>query len=552
VSELGDAGTALQPDHDTLLRRLAEVEDELQRERQARCREGEERARAELAIRTSEEKYRTLFEESLDAIVITLADGRVVDLNQAAVEMVGAPSRAQALQHKVLDFYADRADRARFLTALADRGFVKGYELSLKRLDGTPIVVHATSVPMRDGAGQVVGTRTTLRDVTAQHRLREELSQAQKMEAVGRLAGGVAHQFNNLLTAIIGHAELLSSAIGNDSEARAHLDEIREGARRGANLTQRLLAFGRRQISQPQRLDLNEVVGSVRRLLRRSIGEQVVVEIAPEAAPALVEADLSQIEQVIVNLALNARDAMPQGGTLRLATSNRIVTESPEAAAAGLEPGPYVVLQVEDTGTGIADDIREHIFEPFFTTKTDDGGTGLGLAAVHGIVTRSGGSVRWTSSRGRGTTFEVLWPAASAATETAQAAVTAAAGLGEIVLVVDDDPGVRSLTSRVLSSQGFLTLEASGGAEAIDLFAQQAGKVGVLVSDVVMPGIQGPDLVERLRRSAPNLRVVLMSGYTEALSDIVDSEVDSLTRFLQKPFSPADLVALIRELSEPG
>lgn len=529
--------------------RLAEAERELERVREARRRDAEEREAATAAIRISEGRYRSLFEESLDAIVITTLDGQVVDLNQAMVEMIGAGTRAEAMGRRVGDFYANPADRARFLATLQDRGFVKGYELELRKLDGTPLLVHATSVPLRDAQGNVVGTRTTLRDVTAERRLRDELTQAQKMEAVGRLAGGVAHEFNNLLTAIVGHSELLSLAIGNDSDLRPHVDGIREGARRGAGLTQRLLAFGRRQVAHPRRLDLNAVVGSMRRLLRRSIGDQISVELSLDAVPAIIEADLSQVEQVIVNLALNARDAMPQGGRLRLTTSNRSVPAASAGGSSAIAAGPYVLLQVEDTGSGIAEDIRELIFEPFFTTKSDDGGTGLGLAAVHGIVTRSGGSVMVRSVRDRGTTFEVLWPAAAAETPAVQGRAGEVEDRG-IVLVVDDDPGVRTLTSRVLASHGFLTLEAADAKEALELFTQQAGKVGVLVSDVVMPGMQGPELAAKLRGADPDLRVVLMSGYTEAASEIADSDLEPGMRFLQKPFNPAALISLIRELAE--
>jgi CheY-like chemotaxis protein len=368
------------------------------------------------------------------------------------------------------------------------------------------------------------------------------------MEAVGRLAGGVAHEFNNLLTAIVGHGELLSGAVGDDPELRPHVDGIREAARRGANLTQRLLAFGRRQIARPIRLDRYQAVGRRRRLLQRTIGEQIALDIALEADPAIVEADLSQIEQVIVNLALNARDAMPEGGSLRLATSNRTLdaTEGPDS---GLAAGQYVVLGVEDTGIGIDEEIRDLIFEPFFTTKAGDGGTGLGLAAVHGIVTRSGGSVQVRSSPGSGTTFEVSWPIAGPPEP--RPAAEPATSETDVILVVDDDPGVRSLASKVLAGQGYLTLEAADGEEAFALFSQQAGRVGVLVSDVVMPGLQGPELAARLRGVDPDLKVVLMSGYTEASSDSVGSMLEPGMRFLQKPFSPADLVALVRDVSDP-
>jgi CheY-like chemotaxis protein len=336
--------------------------------------------------------------------------------------------------------------------------------------------------------------------------------------------------------------------VGEDPELRPHVDGIREAARRGANLTQRLLAFGRRQIARPIRLDLNQAVGRMRRLLQRTIGEQIALDIALEADPTIVEADLSQIEQVIVNLALNARDAMPEGGSLRLATSNRTLdaTEGPDS---GLAAGQYVVLGVEDTGIGIDEEIRDLIFEPFFTTKAGDGGTGLGLAAVHGIVTRSGGSVQVRSSPGSGTTFEVSWPIAGPPEP--RPVAEPATSETDVILVVDDDPGVRSLASKVLAGQGYLTLEAADGEEAFALFSQQAGRVGVLVSDVVMPGLQGPELAARLRGVDPDLKVVLMSGYTEASSDSVGSMLEPGMRFLQKPFSPADLVALVRDVSDP-
>jgi PAS domain S-box-containing protein len=547
--ELMAANRDLRQEREELERRVDERTRALSRANEALENEILERERINLAVKLSEEKYRTLFEESLDAICVTTVDGTLLDLNRAAVKGLGFSSREEALDVNVMSLYVDLEDRRRLFEELERCGFVAGRELELETLDNRRLIVLASSVGLRDARGEITTVRTTLRDVTDRRALQNQLLQAQKIEAVGRLAGGVAHEFNNLLTTISGCAELLSLAADPGSEAQSLIEEIRAASRRGTELTQRLLAFGRRQPLVERELDLNHVVNNVRSLLHRLLGEDVDIVTSLEAQRPEILGDFAQLEQMIINLAINARDAMPAGGRLEFATADVTVGEgSRDPGPAALGPGRYVLFSVSDTGSGIADDIRQYIFEPFFTTREDDSRTGLGLATVHGVVQQAGGHVEVESAVGEGTTFRIYWPAA--AEEEAMTAI-GARGAQErqvVVLVVDDDDGVRSLTSRVLKKHGFIALEASGGAEALEIYSQQEGKVAVLVSDIVMPGMQGPELAQRLRSQAPELKVLLMSGYSESLDSLQRKPSEQSTGFLQKPFSPGDLVAQVERL----
>lgn len=547
--ELMAANAQLRNEHEALERRVKERTRELRRANRALEREVEERERTHRAVQSSEEKYRTLFEESLDAICVLTVDGRLLDLNQAAVEGLGFASREQALDQSVLRFYVQPAQRAELLAEIEATGFVKGRELELVTLDGRRIVVLANSVGLRDETGRITQIRATLRDITHEQALQQQLLEAQKMEAVGRLAGGVAHEFNNLLTTVAGNAELLSLAADPGSEAQALVEEIQQATKHGAQLTERLLAFGRQQAFHQRSLDFNHVVSNVLCLLRRLLGDDIEIVTRLDAERPTVLGDFAQLEQVLVNLSINARDAMPEGGTLEFTTRNVLVSEA--AGSAVPPPGDYVLVSVRDTGTGIDETIHDRIFEPFFTTRDTEERPGLGLAAVHGIVRQAGGHVKVSNRPRRGTVFDIYWPVEPSqqlAGEGAGEGPSALRKQGAVVLVVDDDDGVRSLTCRVLKKHGYTALEASGGDEALDLYSGREGEVNILVSDVVMPGMQGPELARRLRSRSPDLKVLLMSGYSESMGSGSSRQAGDSTVFLKKPFSPSALIAEVEKL----
>jgi two-component system cell cycle sensor histidine kinase/response regulator CckA len=387
-------------------------------------------------------------------------------------------------------------------------------------------------------------------DVTERHTLEEQYHQAQKMEAIGRLAGGVAHDFNNLLTAILGYCELLLTDLDPDDPRQGDIVEIQKAGESGAGLTRQLLAFSRKEIIAPTLFDLNGVVADMRAILGRIIGEDVTVVLALWPEPAPVRADRGQVEQIVMNLAVNARDAMPGGGTLTIETANVELDEHYAATHLSVKPGPYVALTVTDTGTGMTPEVQARLFEPFFTTKQLGKGTGLGLATVHGLVAQSGGSVHVDSEVGKGTSFTTYFPRADAEGVLSDAPPIAArrlAGTGtETVLVVEDVEGLRELAKRLLERQGYAVLVAASAEEALRLFQQHAS-IDVLLTDVVMPGATGPELTRLLVAQRPELKVIYMSGYTED-AIVHQGVLDPGIAFLQKPFTSETLGRKIREV----
>ena len=515
-----------------------------------------ERRLAEEAIRHSEEKFRTLFEESQDTIYISTPDGRLLDINPAGVRLFGYDSAAEMLEVDLAtQIYLRASDRTRMLQELTLKGFVQDLELEVQTKDGRRLTVLATSSAERDEAGRVVSIRGMLRDVTGQRNLEHQLRQAQKMEAVGRLAGGVSHDFNNLLTAILGYADLLAMTVPENSPLRRNTDEIKAAAQRGADLTRQLLAFGRRQVLAPEVLDLNQTVVTIEKLLRRVIGEDI--ELVTELDPAIgaVQADPSQIERVLLNLGINARDAMPQGGVLTLRTGNLELESDADTTPLGLSPGSYVLLEVEDNGIGIEEAIRDQIFEPFFTTKSRSKGSGLGLATVYGVVRQSGGQILVESETGQGSRFRVFLPRVEDRPE-ARLASRSSPGLprgNETIFLVEDEPAVRGFLSGLLERLGYTVLTAADGKEALDLAARGEQPFQLLLSDVVMPRMNGVELASRLTREHPDLRVLLISGYAEKPEALMEGRLaDSPVAFLQKPFSSVTLAHRLREILGTG
>jgi two-component system cell cycle sensor histidine kinase/response regulator CckA len=429
------------------------------------------------------------------------------------------------------------------------------YEKRLVRSDGEIRWVSVDLSPTRDADGRMAFLTFYFTDIHARRSadatredLEEQLRQAQKLEALGRLAGGIAHDFNNRLLIIMGQTELLRNALPPSSPHVPRTDLVLESAQRAAELTRQLLAFSRRQVLKPQSFDLNAVVDTMLRLLERLIGPEIQLATILGASYPIV-ADPGQVEQVIINLAINARDAMPRGGRLLLETKD--VTLGPPDCGA-LSPGDYVMLRVRDSGVGIADDVLPRIFEPFFTTKEVGRGTGLGLATVQGIVHQSGGSVRVESRLGHGTAFTICLPRASE--EPAKAAPRPASPLArgapfETVLVCDDDDGVRQLIANVLGLRGYAVLEARSGREALDIAAKHRGRIHLLVTDLVMPGLGGIELAAQLRQRGTPLTVLYVSGYTEQAT-LLSGPLGPGTHFLPKPFLPSDLTRVVCSILE--
>ena len=511
-----------------------------------------ERSEADRARHESEERYRRHVQMSPDGIVVH-AEGRIVLANPAAARLLGYASADAIVGRSPLDLVhpEDRElVKARVMQLASSGGPVPAVEERLLAADGTPVDVEVVGIPITYGGRQAV--QATFRDLRAQkraaaalHQAEEQLRQSQKMEAVGQLAGGIAHDFNNLLTVIGASTEFLLSDLATTDPRRADVAEIRSAADRATRLTRQLLAFSRKQIMQPTVLDLNGVVRTLQPLLTRLIGEDIVVETVLDPDLGYVMADAGQIEQVIVNLAVNARDAMPTGGRLRIETGNVDV-----AAGEGGGPAPAgasVMLAVSDTGAGIPAEVRARIFEPFFTTKSAGKGTGLGLATVYGIVSQSGGHVGVRSEPGRGSTFTVYLPriAAAAADAIVDGLADATPRGSETVLVVEDEDAVRALASRILVRHGFTVLGARNGMQALELAARHAGAIDVVLTDVVMPEMSGRALVEKLSAIRPAVRVVYMSGYTD--DDIVRRGIlKPGSAFVQKPFSTCSLVKAVR------
>ena len=389
---------------------------------------------------------------------------------------------------------------------------------------------------------------TLLKNQTDQKDLEGRLRQAHKMEAIGRLAGGVAHDFNNLLTIIGGNSDLLLDRAGGDDFHRRCVEQIQKAARRAVSMTRQLLAFSRMQVLQPQVLDLNAIIADMGKMLPRLIGEHIEYAFVPDPKLAAVKADPGQIEQVLMNLAVNARDAMPNGGSLTVRTENIVMSEAEAAKRPPMTAGNYVRLCVSDTGHGMDEKTKAHIFEPFFTTKEVGKGTGLGLATVYGVVKQSGGFIWVESVPEKGATFEIYLPLALGPVMRveAEAKPSAAAGGHETVLVVEDEPDVRELASRFLRVKGYSVLEAKDGADAIEVAAVHKGVIHAVVTDMVMPRIGGADLIRGLKSTRPEILVIFMTGYSEYLKgDLTDVFPGSL--ILQKPFSPASLVGIVRE-----
>ncbi|HEX5706087.1 MAG TPA: response regulator [Pyrinomonadaceae bacterium] len=514
-----------------------------------------ERKRTEEALRQSVEHYRLLFESNpLPMWVFDRETLRFLAVNAAAVRHYGY-SHDEFLAMTIKDIRPPEA-LPELAAALSASSVGLGFSglMNHRKKDGNVIDVEITyhTLTFGDRPAELV----LAQDVTERRRIekelhqsQEQLLQSQKLESVGQLAGGVAHDFNNLLTVIIGQSDLMLRRLAGDDPLRSRAEEIKRAAERAAGLTRQLLAFSRKQVLQPKVLDLTETVAGMDKLLRRLIGEDVHLLTVLASRLGKVKADPSQIEQVLMNLAVNARDAMPEGGKLTVETQNVYLDEAYARQHLSVVPGPYVMLAVSDTGTGMDAETQARIFEPFFTTKEVGKGTGLGLSTVYGIVKQSGGNIYVYSEVGNGTTFKIYLPLVSEESEANEQflAEPARERRTETILLVEDEESVRTLLLETLEAEGYTVLAASGGREALRVCAGHAGPIHLLLTDVVMPEMSGRQLVERLNEKCAGAKVLYMSGYTDN-AIVRHGVLEPGVSFLQKPFTPAAVIRKVREV----
>jgi PAS domain S-box-containing protein len=497
----------------------------------------------------SESRYRQLVDQSPDAVLVH-RNGMVVFANEGAARMLRFGRPADLVGVPVLDLVdpESREKASKRIAAIeTSRQASPLTELVMRRVDGSTLRAELSSTPIIfDGEPSI---QTLARDMSERHLLEDQFRQAQKMEAVGRLAGGIAHDFNNLLTIINTYAELTLTRMSPDDPARQDIEDIRHAGMSAARLTRQMLAFSRKQVLNPRMLDINEAITGVTGMLARAIGDQanVVTELRPDLPP--IWADAGQLEQVLMNLAVNAHDAMPNGGSLSIETAAVDLGEGNADQRRDIPPGRYVMLAVSDSGIGMTPDVKEHLFEPFFTTKQPGRGTGLGLATVYGIVKQSGGYIWVYSEPGHGTTFKIYFPQYAGedrevpmATGEFQIPVRAAAR----ILLVEDDPMVRAAVRRILASSPHHVTEAESGPDAIERFREGQGMFDLVITDMVMPGMTGADLIRELREWNPTLQAIIMSGYSEEAT-ARDWKLPPNSVFLEKPVAPSRLLRAVSD-----
>ena len=516
-----------------------------------RIEEDLRRANEELSRRTTQEigEYRgrlaSIIDSSEDSIIAKDLDGTILTWNTGAEKLYGYTTDEAVGKSIKMLVPKDHLDEIPLILERIRQGeSIEHYESVRVTKDGRQVDVSVRISPIRDASGTPVGASAISRDITAQKRTEEHIRQAQKMDAIGRLAGGLAHDFNNILGIITACTELLRSHVDGSGESKEYTGNIHTAVDRGSALTRQLLAFSKKQKVQPQILDLNQRLKETVRLLRPLMGDDVEIVVVPRSPSAIVEADLSQLDQILINLAMNARDAMPRGGKFILETSNARLDETYALQHPSIRPGSYVMLATSDTGTGMAAATASRIFEPFFTTKEVGKGTGLGLATVYGIVQQSGGHIQVYSELGRGTTFKIYLPNAeqklgiNSQTEDDRVAPARAK---KTILLVEDDEIMRKMTRKLLEEHGYRVVEAVDGDSALERVQDQHDGIDLLLTDVVMRGSSGPELAARLGESHPSMKVVFMSGYTGELIANHQSLGKGMA-LLEKPFTRAALL----------
>jgi two-component system cell cycle sensor histidine kinase/response regulator CckA len=552
-AQLQAAQAALRQANAELEQRVAERTAELVKANAELQEQISERERAEAALLAERNLLRTLIDHLPDSIYVKDVQSRFVLANRALLDMLGLSSTEQLLGKTDMDVFPPEiaAQFAADEQAIVETGqaLLNHEESIVNPHSGALNWVLSSKVPVRDAEGQIVALVVVTRDITEHKRLQAQLLQAQKMESIGRLAGGIAHDFNNLLTVIVGYAELALATLPAENLLYDDLQAILNATERATALTRQLLAFARKQVLAPQILDLNELTLNLDKLLRRLIGEDVELVVREAPSAALVKADPHQIEQVLLNLAINARDAMPDGGRLSIEIANVVREQAAKEQHTQGSPAAYVMLAVNDTGVGMPPEVQAHLFEPFFTTKEVGKGTGLGLATCYGIVQLHGGQIEVSSQVGQGTSVKVYLPRTSEAADfrRERAAASSLPGGAETILVVEDEQMVRQLATRVLQQLGYSVLEAADGMEALRVAQRHGGTIDLLLTDMVMPQMNGNVLAEQLRAVHPQLKVLFISGYSDGMLG-QQRLVEQKDALLQKPFTPALLARTVRDV----
>ncbi len=500
-------------------------------------------------LKEKEERYRRFFEEDLTGYFRASPEGVLLECNPAFLRIFGFSGENEAIGFRLPSLFPDTNLWEKFITELIQNKRMIYHERGLIRVDRRPVYVIGNIIGIFEAGGALIDIHGYLFDDTKRKRLEQQLLQAQKMEAIGRLAGGIAHDFNNLLTIVTGYSEHLLSLHEEGDPMMPEITEIKQAGERASALTRQLLAFSRTQVLQPKLADLDSIVINMERMLPRLIGENIILKTQLSGKLWKVEVDTGQMEQVIMNLALNSRDAMPGGGTLTIETYNAVIGEPLADMHPPIKTGSYAVLSVSDSGHGMDAETKLHLFEPFFTTKTKGEGTGLGLSTVYGIIAQSGGHIGVESEQGKGARFTIFLPRVTKAQDQAARSTEPVEKRGgaETVLVVEDEDAVRNLIIRILRDHGYTALGSRSGEEALSLIERHKDGIDLIVADIVLPGISGPQLVEQAGTCRPGIRSLFISGYTDkTIQDFVAGEGEA--KFLQKPFKPEELSARVRDI----
>ncbi len=512
-------------------------------------RERIERVNVETALKKSEEKYRKFFEDDLTGDFISAIDGTLLACNPAYLRIFGFKSEKEALKYNVNLLYPNAEVRKKLLSELSVKKKLENYEIDLRSKDGKPIQVIENIVGHYDKSGNLIEIKGYVLDVTESKRIEKQLYLSQKLEAVGRLAGGVAHDFNNLLSVIMGYSNFVLKIVQGAEPASKYVEEIVKAAERAGSLTRQLLAFSRKQILQPKIVNLNDIVHDMEKMLRRLIGEDIILDSKLNDDVKQVKADPGQMEQVLMNLAVNARDAMPTGGRLTIETSNVYLDEIYAQKHQPVLTGHYVMFAMSDTGTGMDEDTKSQIFEPFFSTKEKGKGTGLGMSTVYGIIKQSGGYIWIYSELGHGTTIKIYLPQVDQAPfKVKRNRFDPKSFRGtETILLVEDDKMVRDMAFITLEKYGYTVYSASNGEDALNLVNTLKADFDLLLTDVVMPGMSGRELAKKIEPLFDNIKILFMSGFTDD-AIVQHGVLDADLQFFQKPFSPTDLARRVRGL----
>jgi PAS domain S-box-containing protein len=547
IIERKQAEEALQKAHDELEQRVEERTAELRAANEQLKLEIEERRRSEEALRESEARYRTLFEDSRDAISITTRDGRFVDVNQAALDLFGY-ERKEMLELNAREVYVHPDDRKRFQQEIEQKGSLRDYEIKFRRKDGTEMACLVTVTVKRDDEGGIIGYQSILRDVTGRKRLEEQLRQAQKMEAIGTLAGGIAHDFNNILGAIYGYTELALNNLPEGSLAHNDLKVVLEAGHRAKELVKQILAFSRHREQELKPIRINHIINEALKFLRASLPMSIEIRQHIEAETGIVSADHTQIQQVLMNFCTNAAQAMrEQGGVLEVRLIDVDLDYEEAARHPELSPGPYVRLTVSDTGCGMERVLMERIFDPYFTTKKEGEGTGMGLAVSHGIIKSYGGAITVDSEPGKGSAFQVFLPRIESGVRAETVQYVKIPTGSERILFVDDEFELARVGQRTLESLGYEVVAKTGSIEALEVFRTRPDKFDLVITDQAMPNMTGEELSKKLLRIRFDIPIILCTGYSEVITPEKAKGL-GIREFVMKPVIKRDLAEIIRRV----